>query len=195
MGANIENALLGQEQNMGIAITLWNDFSESVKAGQYEVGEFTKYIADMGYEITPGVQAGVDAIDEMNQKIEEARGTISDYITDVSGTITEGNQKMYDSGQLLEQSLSDEEKAVRDLQGETSKATAEYLENKKAKEEAGSKQNWRHYLSAKPEVQKRNRGNSRKPSRICKERGRSCRYERCFGRARSASGSSGHGCK
>jgi hypothetical protein len=136
MGANIENALLGQEQNMGIAINLWNDFNERVKQGQYETGEFTKYIKDMGYELTPGVEAAVGAIDDMTLSIEEARASIPGAVGEISSAISEGNQEMYDSGQLLEQNLSDEEKAVRSLQEQTSKNTAEYLKNKKAKEDA-----------------------------------------------------------
>ena len=65
MGANIDNALLGQKQGMDVAVQLWDDFSERVKAGQYEVGEFTKYIQDMGYALPPAIQAGVDKLTEM----------------------------------------------------------------------------------------------------------------------------------
>ena len=65
MGTNIKNALLGQEQNMQVAIALWDNFNARVQAGQYEVGEFSKFIADMGYEMTPGVQAAVEQITEM----------------------------------------------------------------------------------------------------------------------------------
>ena len=66
MGSNIDNALLGQKQGMTVAIQLWNDFRARVEAGQYQVGEFTKYIQDMGYELPPAIQAGVDKITEMS---------------------------------------------------------------------------------------------------------------------------------
>ena len=70
MGANIDNALLGQKQGMDVAVQLWDDFSERVKAGQYEVGEFTKYIQDMGYQLPPAIQAGVDKMTEMSAAAE-----------------------------------------------------------------------------------------------------------------------------
>ena len=66
MGTNIENALLGQEQNMEIAIALWDDFSERVKAGQYEVGEFSKFIAGHGLSnYRQGYRSAVEQITEM----------------------------------------------------------------------------------------------------------------------------------
>ena len=65
MGSNIDNALLGQKQGMDIAVQLWDDFNERVKAGQYEVGEFSKYIQDMGYTLPPAIQGGVDKLTEM----------------------------------------------------------------------------------------------------------------------------------
>ena len=71
MGANIENALLGQKQGMDVAVQLWDDFSERVKTGQYEVGEFTKYIQDMGYQLPPAIQAGVDKMTEMSCAAED----------------------------------------------------------------------------------------------------------------------------
>ena len=65
MGSNIDNALLGQKQGMDVAVQLWDDFNERVKAGQYEVGEFSKYIQDMGYTLPPAIQGGVDKLTEM----------------------------------------------------------------------------------------------------------------------------------
>ena len=70
MGSNIDNALLGQKQGMDVAIQLWNDFRSRVEAGQYQVGEFTKYIQDMGYTLPPAIQAGVDKITEMSAAAE-----------------------------------------------------------------------------------------------------------------------------
>jgi hypothetical protein len=92
MKKNIDNALLGQEQGLDIAIQLWNDFNSRVQEGQYEVGEFTKYLQDLGYEITPGIQAGIDAIGGIQQKIEEARGGIGDYVSDVTAQIAKGTE-------------------------------------------------------------------------------------------------------
>jgi hypothetical protein len=65
MGSNIDNALLGQKQGMTVAIQLWNDFRARVEAGQYQVGEFSQYIKDMGYELPPAIQGGVDKLTEM----------------------------------------------------------------------------------------------------------------------------------
>ena len=52
MGANIDNALLGQKQGMDVAVQLWDDFSERVKAGQYRGRRIHKIHPRYGLYVT-----------------------------------------------------------------------------------------------------------------------------------------------
>ena len=103
MGENIDNALLGQEQGLDVAIQLWNEFNRRVQEGQYEVGEFTKFITDMGYEIPPAVQAGIDALTEQQQVISDAAATIPDYVAGIQSMVYAQNEMM---GQKFDEELN-----------------------------------------------------------------------------------------